>query len=46
MWIAVLLAAYIVYRVLSSFSKKSSDYDKELEEVLTSEKYKVKGRYE
>lgn len=44
--ISALIASYILYRLLSSFNKGSSDYQKSVEELLSSEEYKVKGRYD
>lgn len=45
-WAAALLAGYVIYRLVSSLGSKSSDYEQELEKVLTSEECKVKGRHE
>lgn len=35
--------AYILYRIL--FRKKYTELDKKYEEIINSEKYKVKGQY-
>jgi hypothetical protein len=44
--ISTLIVAFIIYKVIISFAKKTSDYEKELEKVITSEEFKVKGRHE
>lgn len=47
MWALAAVAAYIVYRWL--FVSKESvapDYEQGLQKILTSDKYKVKGRFE
>ena len=41
--ILVLYAAFLIYRALSS---GKSEYELEMEMILASEKYKVKGRFE
>ena len=46
-WILAAVAAYIIYRVLFSAKEPSlTRYEREMEEILTSDKYKVKGRFE
>ncbi len=48
-WIVSALAAYLFYRWLFGSATKEqplSRYENEIEEVLTSDKYKVKGRFE
>ena len=46
-WIVAAVAAYIIYRVLFSAKEPSlTRYEREMEEILTSDKYKVKGRFE
>lgn len=37
---------YLLYRLFSMFNRKSSSYRKLTEEILTSDKYRVKGRHE
>ncbi len=47
MWIVAAVAAYIVYRILFSAKEPSlTRYERDVEEILTSDKYKVKGRFE
>ncbi len=47
MWALAAVAAYIVYRWLfMSRESSGTDYEQELKKVLTSDKYKVKGRFE
>ena len=38
----IVFGAYILYKV---FQPRPSDYEAELEEILTNEAYKVKGKY-
>ena len=47
MWVLAAVVAYVTYRWLF-VSKESSgiDYEQELQKILTSDKYKVKGRFE
>lgn len=47
MWVLAAVVAYVTYRWLF-MSKESSgtDYEQELQKILTSDKYKVKGRFE
>ncbi len=46
-WILAAVAAYIIYRMLFSSKQASlTGYEQEVEEILTSDKYKVKGRFE
>lgn len=46
-WAVVGIAAYVAYRWLSSSREsKLTDYERELKDVLTSDQYKVKGRFE
>ena len=47
MWVLAVVVAYIAYRWLF-VSKESSgtDYEHELQKILTSDKYKVKGKFE
>ncbi len=47
--ISALLLSYLLYRLFSIFNKKTNKantYQKSIEEILTSEKYKVKGKYD
>ncbi len=46
-WLLAGVAAYIIFRLLPS-SKQSpeANYEREIEHILTSEKHKVKGRFE
>ena len=37
---------YILLRILNHFSKKNNDYETELQQILNSDEYKVKSRYE
>ncbi|MBI2141300.1 hypothetical protein HYU16_02650 [Candidatus Woesearchaeota archaeon] len=47
MWIVAAAAAYVAYRLLFSSKDASlTSYDRQVDEILTSEKYKVKGRFE
>ena len=46
-WIVAAIAAYVIYRWLFSAKVSSlSSYEHDIEEILTSDKYKVKGRFE
>ena len=40
---SVALVAYVVYRL---FRPPQNDFDRKYDEILNSEKYKVKGQYE
>ena len=42
----VVLGFYLVYRLLRSFNRPKKESHDEINEILTSEKYKVKGQYE
>ncbi len=45
--IGAFIAAYIVFRIFFSYlSRKESEYEKQLKTILTSDKYKVKGRHD
>jgi len=47
-WAGSVVAAFIVYRLI--FNQRphqpTSDYDRKINEILTSEKYKVKGKFD
>ena len=48
-WIISAVAAYLFYRWLFGIGLKKSSpnrYESEIKEILTSDKYKVKGRFE
>lgn len=46
-WVLAAVAAYIIYRLFFSVKEPSlTRYEREMEEILTSDKYKVKGRFE
>ena len=46
-WLVAAVAAYIVYRLFFSAKQPSlTSYEREMEEILTSDKYKVKGQFE
>jgi hypothetical protein len=47
-WIVVAISAYFVYRLIFGSGKdaKAADYDNQINEILTSDKYKVKGRFD
>ena len=40
------VVSYLLLRAMSAFLRRSSDYEKEIEQILTSDKNKVKGRFE
>jgi hypothetical protein len=42
----IIAAVYIFYKLLSISSRPSREFREEMEEILTSEKYKVKGKFE
>ena len=49
MWALTAVVAYITYRwlfVSKAQSGTGTDYEQELQKILTSDKYKVKGRFE
>ena len=49
MWALAAVVAYITYRWLFASKEQSqsgADYEQELQKILTSDKYKVKGRFE
>ncbi len=47
MWVLAAVVAYITYRWLFVSKEESgADYEHELQKILTSDKYKVKGRFE
>ena len=46
MWILGAIAAYLCYRWLFATRPGPSSHEREMDEILTSEKYKVKGRFE
>lgn len=47
MGVLAAVAAYIAYRWLFASKEPSTpDYEQELKKILTSDKYKVKGRFE
>ena len=47
MWVLAAVVAYITYRWLFVAKEQSgTDYEQELQKILTSDKYKVKGRFE
>ena len=48
-WVVSAVVAYFFYRWLFGIGAKESSlnrYETEIEEILTSDKYKVKGRFE
>ncbi len=48
MWAAAVIAAFVVYRLFFGPKKNpsASTYERQIDEILTSEEYKVKGRFE
>jgi len=44
--IGVVAIAFIIYKILSPRKSYEEDIDKELDEVVSSDKYKVKGQYD
>ena len=47
MWVLAGVVAYVTYRWLfASKESRGADYEQELQKILTSDKYKVKGRFE
>ncbi len=47
MWVLAGVIAYIMYRWLfASKESPATNYEQELKKILTSDKYKVKGRFE
>jgi len=47
-WVASAVAGFILFRLLTrkSHVPTISDYETEINDILTNEKYKVKGRFE
>ena len=45
-WIGVFILAYFLFRVYSLLNKQDNVIDKEMKEILDSDKYKVKGQYD
>ena len=47
LWATSAVAAYVVYRVFfASKGHSVSNYEQEVQDILTADKYKVKGRFE
>lgn len=50
LWIASLAAGFLLFKILTRRPKaaapSASDFDAEMNEILTNDKYKVKGRFE
>ena len=46
MWIGAFLLVYFTIRILFSLNKKIIVIDKELNDIINSDKYKVKGQYD
>ncbi|HIG98619.1 TPA: hypothetical protein HA231_04315 [Candidatus Woesearchaeota archaeon] len=47
LWIAAAMAAFVVYRLVFRAKEPAvASYEREIEEILSSDKYKVKGRFE
>ena len=44
--IYVLLGIYILYKLFLKKTKFEEDYEKHYNDILTSDKYKVKGQYD
>ncbi|MBI2565218.1 hypothetical protein HYV79_04505 [Candidatus Woesearchaeota archaeon] len=44
--LGILIASYIIQKYLLSRKNTSSLYEKELNDILTKDEYKVKGRFE
>lgn len=42
----IFLLVYLSYKIYSYFSEKNKKFEREIKEVLTSEEFKVKGRFE
>jgi hypothetical protein len=46
-WVGAVVLAFVVYRFLFGGKETESDkYDRQIDKILTSEKYKVKGRFD
>lgn len=44
--IGLVAVAFIIYKILSPKKSYEEDIEKELDEVVSSDKYKVKGQYD
>lgn len=44
--IAMIMAALWLYRLNAVYKKRSKSFDSSYEEMLTAEKYRVKGKFE
>ena len=44
--LGIVAIAFIIYKILYPQSSYEEDVEKELEEVVSSDKYKVKGQYD
>ena len=42
----IVVSLYILYLISRLLKPKKSDYEKELDTILTSDQYKVKGKFE
>jgi hypothetical protein len=42
----IVVSIYIVYLIIRILRPKKSDYEKELDVILNSDQYKVKGKFE
>lgn len=48
-WVGLSIAAiaYVVYRIMTAPQRElSTEFEKEVNEILTKDEYRVKGRYE
>lgn len=43
---AVMVGAYLVFTIMRLLKPAKSDYEKDIDHILHSDKYKVKGRFE
>lgn len=46
MWILGAIAAYLCYRWLFATQSGNTSYEREMDEILSSDKYRVKGKFE
>ncbi len=44
--IAIIVGLYLGFILFTLLKPKKSDYEQEMEKILTSDKHKVKGRFE
>ena len=44
--LGICLGLYVLVRIIATLHKPNKNFNKELQEILTSDEYKVKGQYD